>query len=477
MLQLNLGLRAANLSAKDVLCYGPRFWEMHLDPIQPLDIATFTIIAAGINLTAGTLAQYLDERPDLEPLVKSLLRLDTVALVMARLVVDGQNRGPRWFIVPICDERKMHPGVISRRLPPRTGTSPLDFSLTSFDHVVLPRSALLGTSLDAPVNPREAWWREVGRIPHGSMAVAAPFVSGLKHSAYVAGKYSFHRTIVGKGTAPMPIINFPTQQWPIMYTLAAARVAEAWFRELTTIVAKPSIDHRTTICRQFQRCTEDVAERCGAQGTFESNSMARMVSDLKGVVIAEGDVLALCIRLFSELLQERYALPLPPSSDSLLAQHAQSLLNDNIQLVGSISGGHRSQEFQDLILPQAEGAIAAFGHAMALSAARSAHVPEDLLDIYMLGVVDLDPSWYLQHANFDKMLLLRRKASLMHRTLPRLNQYLDELEVADYVRAPIISDGSLKEHMAALPTYTTPHEEGKPLFVNSAEVDMHVAKL
>jgi acyl-CoA oxidase len=55
---------------------------MHLDPALPLDIACFTIIAAGINLTVGTLARYLDERPDLGPLVSSMLRLETVGLYL-----------------------------------------------------------------------------------------------------------------------------------------------------------------------------------------------------------------------------------------------------------------------------------------------------------------------------------------------------------------------------------------------------------
>ncbi|EEB86780.1 hypothetical protein MPER_16134, partial [Moniliophthora perniciosa FA553] len=33
-----------------------------------------------------------------------------VALVMARMIVDGQDRGSRFFIVPICDEREMYRG-------------------------------------------------------------------------------------------------------------------------------------------------------------------------------------------------------------------------------------------------------------------------------------------------------------------------------------------------------------------------------
>ena len=70
------------LSVTDVLTFSPKFWAMHLDPILPLDIGCFTIIAAHVNLTVGTIARHLPQRPDLAPLVKSLLNLDTVGVYL-----------------------------------------------------------------------------------------------------------------------------------------------------------------------------------------------------------------------------------------------------------------------------------------------------------------------------------------------------------------------------------------------------------
>src|SRR5260221_12227105 len=44
----------------------PKFWSMHLDPNIALDYGRlFTILAAQINLTVGTLARYVNSRPDL----------------------------------------------------------------------------------------------------------------------------------------------------------------------------------------------------------------------------------------------------------------------------------------------------------------------------------------------------------------------------------------------------------------------------
>lgn len=52
------------------------------DPICSLDIAMFTIIAAHVGLTIGTLSRHLKSRPDLRPLVDRLLRFDTVGIYL-----------------------------------------------------------------------------------------------------------------------------------------------------------------------------------------------------------------------------------------------------------------------------------------------------------------------------------------------------------------------------------------------------------
>lgn len=83
-----------------------------------------------------------------------------VSLVNALLIVDGKNLGARFFVVPICNVREMYKGVTSIRLPPRPGTTPLDWALTRFSNVHLPFSALVAADpfdVSLPSNPREAW--------------------------------------------------------------------------------------------------------------------------------------------------------------------------------------------------------------------------------------------------------------------------------------------------------------------------------
>ncbi|KAH7890445.1 acyl-CoA oxidase [Phlebopus sp. FC_14] len=509
-----------NLSVSDVQFCSPRYWSMMTDPIMALDTAMFTILAAHVGLTIGTLSRHLRKRPDLRPLVNRLLRFDTVgiyllterghgldafniettatktsdgfiihtpreeackfmpastpafgiskvALVMARLIVDGEDRSPRFFIVPVCNERQMFKGVESIRLGPRPGTSPLDFSITRFNNVFVPFTALVASNIadySVPKAPLEAWWDEVWRIPLGTMAVTAPWITSIKAAAFIAGRYSMHRSLTGKGASPIPIISFRTQQWPIAQATAVGLVMSNWYPIAARQTTDKSLDHRvrhglaviikTTACRHFQRCVPEVAERCGAQGTFEHNYMARIENDGKGVIIAEGDVLTLCIRLFSELLLERYRIPLPDASESLLAHHATSLLEENIELLHQLHGGHRSDAFNSLILPQAEPAIEAMGHALAYSAGLRSGLPRPILDVYECSVIRRDPAWYSENAGLTRSIQRIREDEAVTSALSHLDTYLNDLGVAEYVSAPIVSDEAWKSYYEALPVFT-----------------------
>ena len=358
-------------------------------------------------------------------------------------------------------------GVESIRLGPRPGTSPLDFSITRFNHVRVPASALVSsdpTDLALPLAPLAAWWDEVWRIPLGTLAVTAPWISSLKAAAFIAGRYSAHRAILGKGSEPVPIIAFRTQQWPITHAVAVAHVLSAWYPRAAQMSADRSLDPRvrhalavivkTTACRQFQRCVPEVAERCGAQGTFEHNYMARIENDGKGVIIAEGDVMTLCIRLFSELVQQKYAVPLPDPESSILAAHANGVLQENIDMLQSFPGGHRDPAFDALVLPQAEASVEALGHALAYSAAAAAGLPQPLLDVYEAGVVRRDPAWYSENLAFARMRQRIREDAAVASAVPHLPAYLDALEIEPYVSAPIVSDAAWKAYFADMPVHT-----------------------
>jgi acyl-CoA oxidase len=118
------------------------------------------------------------------------------------------------------------------------------------------------------------------------MYIAAPFISGLKASAYITGQYSLHRTVTGPAKTQIPIISFRTQQWPVAEAIAAALVYEEFFTCTTELAlcgtSDPRVRHaviviiKATIIRHIQRCLPGLAERLGAQGTLEQNYIPRL---------------------------------------------------------------------------------------------------------------------------------------------------------------------------------------------------------
>jgi acyl-CoA oxidase len=70
------------LSVDDILSINERFWSLFLDPIGPLDFGCCVIAGIQINLVVGTIAKHLPDRPDLAPLVQSLLDMNTIGVYL-----------------------------------------------------------------------------------------------------------------------------------------------------------------------------------------------------------------------------------------------------------------------------------------------------------------------------------------------------------------------------------------------------------
>ena len=186
------------MTIDDVLHLRPRFWNFHRDLIGSRDSAAYTILTIHWNLCIGTIARFLESRPDLSKLLADLeafhirgefmlteldhgldarcietmatllpdgtfdlhtphpgaskamqsstpqLETTRVAVVFARLVVDEEDYGVKPFIVYLNEFNQMCPGILSQQLPRRPGARPMDNATTSFNHVRLGPGALLG---------------------------------------------------------------------------------------------------------------------------------------------------------------------------------------------------------------------------------------------------------------------------------------------------------------------------------------------
>lgn len=491
--------REYGMTAEDVMQLTPKFWKYHLDLIHTVSSSTFVLVTIQYNLAAGTIGTYAADRPDLQELMDRIMKFDIsaqfmltevghgldarnmettatllpdgafdlhspspqsakymppttpvngfprIAVVMARLVVADEDRGVRPFIVWLNDGHTMCDGITSRKLPNRAGSLPIDHSITSFNHVRLPASALLG-SIEKPNSMRLNFLSVISRVTVGTLALSMVMIPAIKRAIYVAGNYSVRRKV----EEHLPVISFRTQQRPILHALAQVAVFEAYAEDSVQRFMqpglKPPVRHgiATALKAVFNSATQttlyNLAERCGAQGLFQHNHIIENQLECRGISIAEGDITALCIRLAAELLLGRYEMPEAHDPSCLLALHEQGLFEEcRTAAAKTNSTDHRSVEFNNAILPRCQPLVEAIGTRMAYEAAVAAGVDADLLALYEVGVLLQDSSWYIQHAGLTREMLYDRESRALDAVLPRLGELVQKTGAKEYVDAPILS--------------------------------------
>jgi len=466
-----------------------------------LDVGCANILACHHNLFLGTVAPVVPRRPDLLPMVERALQGDIIgnflltevghgldigniettatrvpdgyilhtphgaaakfmpptgpfapkiAAVFAKLIIDNKDLGIHPFLVKTSDEQGMCKGITSTLLPPRSGTSPLDYSITTFNRVKLPLSAFLGKSEDAYAHEHNLLNQYVSRTIVGQVSMSLVALTGAKMSACVGVDYSFRRHVQGKGPQKVPVMFFRTQQLPMLYCTAVAYVLDAWVPRALEEFTSPHLSalvrqglavvFKTTVCRFAITYYREVSERLGAQGTFGHNIVSQIEMDMRGLVIAEGDLTVLSIRLFSHLLQKQYVLPPPSRSDSILYQHSAGVYAQCEELLASFPRGHRDPRFNDLVLPQCEKGVLALGCAHAHACAVDAGVPKPLIELFECAAIKLDSTWYSEHISLIEMARLHKEDKAVHAALPYIREYTDGLNVRQAVTAPIVSD-------------------------------------
>ncbi|KAF8584814.1 acyl-CoA dehydrogenase NM domain-like protein [Ramaria rubella] len=517
------------LTWRDCVDLTPKFWELHMDNIMGLDMAAFTLLTIQYNLALGTLGRFAEDRPDLHPLLEKVARFDVsaqflltenghgldapnlettatllsndefdlhtphpraakympptkpipglprVAVVMARLIVKNRDYGVHGFVVDLNDGKAMAPGITSRVLPPRAGSGPVDHALTSFNHVRLPRSALLGP-MDKPDNMRNQFMRTINRVAVGSLSISLVTIPCLKVATYVAGMYSLRRTIGQPNGTRQPIMSLRTQQRPVLLALAQIYCLEAFGLEAIRMFRDPSLDIRvrdavaacfkSVAVKHGQESMYSLAERSGAQGLFEFNQIIEKQLELRGASIAEGDTMALCIRLAAELLLNRYAVPPAENPNSLLAKHEAGLFSETQVMASAITAkeGHRSDTFNRTVLPLCQPLVESIGFRMAYEAAVKHGVDPILIDVYQSGCISADRAWFSENGLPRKEQSQMEDAALTA-ALPHIGTYLRGTNAQKYAKAPIVSDTAWTEFVNNLVYHST---ENRPAFSPTA---------
>ncbi|KZV96956.1 hypothetical protein EXIGLDRAFT_732030 [Exidia glandulosa HHB12029] len=517
--------RAYKLTIDDILTMSDKFWALHMDNIIAVDAAPIALVTIQYNLAAGTLAPWAAKRPELRPVLQSIMdfecsaqfmvteqahgldaihcettatmlpdgsfdfhtphdgaakymppsvplsgiNMPRVAIVIARLVVEGEDRGIRPFLVPLSDGKEMCKGVTSRQLPERAGAAPLGHSLTWFNHVRLHSSACLG-STDEPKSKKQAFQTSIWRVVVGSLSLGSLAVPMIGVSAYILARYSQRRTVYASDTGKLvPIISFRTQQIPILRALARTFVIQAFFQRKTShafaVFCDPKADPQVkmgvaaaakcVMVPYIQDSCGELSWRIGAQGLSGYNQVIAMQMEMRGASIAEGDTLVLAIRLATELLLGRYELPAPHYPESLLARHEAGLIAEARKVLKSKLGAkHRSENFNRLFLPRCEAIVKAIGERFFYEAAVDAGVDPKIVDLYEISVLKHDPAWYAVHAGLGNWEVNEREDAAVTAAFPDLEKWLGLLHADDYAMAPIMTNERWWDFASTFLTFT-----------------------
>ncbi|KNB04918.1 hypothetical protein FOXG_06904 [Fusarium oxysporum f. sp. lycopersici 4287] len=518
--------RHSGLSQQDIENLTPKFWDFQFDLIAARDMTAFIIVAIQVNLCIRTLCSFVKGRPDLQDLVDKLLNFDIcggfmlteadhgldarnlettvtllpdgsydlhtphvgaskamplttpycgmprIAIVFARLLVDGKSHGVKPFLVCLSDACGLRPGVTSRILPTRPGTKPLYHSLTAFNHVDLPFSALLGSSSE-PENDRLDFLRQIWRVSAGTLSLSIMGISAIKVGTRVAAVYIERRTITAPdGPVPGEIMSFSTQQRPIVEGWVQGKVLHAFAR--WTIGMRPNLSDATqhalaaifkaTVMKASQ-ILRPLTERCGWQGLCAYNQISELDSTLQGISIAEGDTLLLCIHFMSELLGEKLGLPQARNRLSPLAQREDKLMLDmksRLEMIGGYKE-HRGPAFDRHILPRCRLLAEAIGNRMAYEAAETSGLSPDVLTLYE-GIC------MCEDLNHLPVMGPQCRADAQSQSSEPYNNVLAQIrsesasrsDLDDYVTAPIMSEESWGSFTNSLHAFKHPHDVAIP---------------
>ncbi|KAH8898182.1 acyl-CoA dehydrogenase NM domain-like protein [Thozetella sp. PMI_491] len=509
----------AAMSVKDVDELSDRFFDAHKTGWTVHDTAVFTILTIHWNLCMGTIALFARERADVQTLLEDLRQfrvcgefmltevghgldarnLETaatlqadgsfdlhtpspdaakamppstpwgeiprVAVVFARLIVEGIDRGIKPFLVRLCEADQMCPGVTSRALPTRVGARPLDHAITSFNHVRLEPSALLGTVKEAR-DPRREFLSQIWRVSVGTLTISLSNVAMLRNCAYIAWKFSQDRLVSkdSAGGGQISTLQFSTQFRPILAAAVQAAVFDAYGTETASLFRDQTLGFevrhalatifKATIIEAAQPIVGELADRCGWRGLFAFNQIAENMMAQRGNSVAEGDVLVLCIRLASEVLLGRYQIPPARDPDCLLAQHERRVWAEVRETAAQVAGTQaRSTAFNHHILPRCRALVVATGQRMAYEAAKASNdISPEVLALYQSTCVMAEPGYYCE--NGERMSdLFARHVHAVEAALPQLPSLLEAGDARSWVAAPISDRSRWEEFVNGLPAF------------------------
>jgi hypothetical protein len=103
------------------------------------------------------------------------------------------------------------------------------------------------------------------------------------------------------------------------------------------------------------------------------------------------------------------------------------------------------------VLPELFGLIQSIGTRMAYDAAVADSVESDLVDLYVVSCIRMDPTWYVENAGLTRRSIGDMESAAVDSIFPRMEELLVRTGVEAYISAPIVSDEGWEKYVASLP--------------------------
>lgn len=233
-----------------------------------------------------------------------------LAVVFARLVVDGTDHGVHGVLVPLRAENgAVLPGIRIEDNAAKGGLNGIDNGRIWFDDVRVPRTALLDRfaaideqgvyESDIPDADRR-FFTMIGTLVGGRISVGAASVSVAKSALTIAVRYAHRRRQFGPSAQTESLlIGYPTHQRRLIPRLATTFAYHFAFESLIDDFADGTADPREIEARAAGlkafaswhtiETIQASREACGGQGFLAENRLTTLRADADVFTTYEGD--------------------------------------------------------------------------------------------------------------------------------------------------------------------------------------------
>ena len=374
-----------------------------------------------------------------------------LATVFAQLETGGRWRGVHAFIVPLRDaEGRVQPGVRIEDNGPKMGENGVDNARLWFDHVRVPRAALLdrfgrvradGTYESEIASDGARFFAMISALVGGRISIAAAGLSAAKSGLTIAVRYAARRRQfrLPGASEESPLLDYATHQRRLLPLLAKTYALDFAHKHLVTRRGLAVSGRDTAGARELERLAagikatttwhttrvlQECREACGGEGYISLNRLPALKADADIFTTFEGDNTVLMVWIGRLLLTEALGADTPaaaagasaePMGDEigahgrwLFRQREERMLAEIVasyrQRLAAGLDAHAAVAQEQLALFRLAGAhmerVVLEQFSLGVEAVADSNLREvldSLRDLYALSVIEEARAWFLEH--------------------------------------------------------------------------------